>query len=328
MAAGVQWRPAATPEVLRQRAEMLAAIRQFFAERGILEVDTPALSAAAATDPHLDSFSTVYRGPGYPAGQPLWLHTSPEFPMKRLLAAGSGPIYQICKVFRQGEAGRLHNPEFTLLEWYRPGYDHHALMAEMEGLASRVLGPSLMATEYLPYGAAFQRYAGIDPFMASDAALKECALAAGISAPASLAADDRDGWLQLLLTHLIEPRLGVGRLCFVYDFPASQAALARVRPGEQPLAERFELYLEGVELANGFHELSDAAEQRARFEADLLRRQAQSLPGVPVDERLLAALSAGLPDCAGVALGIDRLLMFAAKAQRIEEVIAFPIDQA
>ncbi|MFA7095098.1 MAG: EF-P lysine aminoacylase EpmA [Gammaproteobacteria bacterium] len=324
------WRPSALLEILRLRARLLARIRSFFEDRGVLEVETPILSAAAVTDPNLASFATRYTGPGAPQGCMLYLHTSPEFPMKRLLAAGSGSIYQICKVFRDGEAGRRHNPEFTMVEWYRVGFDHHALMDEVEALVVAAIGDrvDLQPAERLSYGEAFERYAAIDPHTASAEALRECALRHGIAPVAGLGLEQRDAWLDLLLTHVVEPRLGAGRLTFLYDYPASQAALARVRPGSPALAERFELYLGGIELANGFHELGDAREQRRRFEADNARRVAEGLPPLPIDERLLAALEHGLPPCAGVALGFDRLVMIAGGFDSLRDVIPFPVEKA
>lgn len=329
------WKPAVTLETLRLRARLLAAIREFFATRGVLEVDTPVLSHAASTDPQLHSFTTHYSGPDAPDGAPLFLHTSPEFPMKRLLAAGSGPIYQIGKVFRNGECGRWHNPEFTLLEWYRPGFDHHALMDEVEALVTGLLDSGLKqpaASERLSYGALFLRHTGIDPHTASAADLRECARAHGVGEVPGLTLDERDAWLDLLLTHTVIPCMEPQRLYFVYDYPASQAALARIRPPSPgqacALAERFELFINGIELANGFHELADSAEQRRRFERDNARRQTQGLPTMPLDEPLLAALDHGLPPCAGVALGVDRLLMLAAGAGTISETLAFPFDRA
>lgn len=243
--------------------------------------------------------------------------------MKRLLAAGSGSIYQLGKVFRNGEAGRRHNPEFTLLEWYRPGFDLHALMDEMDALMASLLGTP--AAERLSYAEAFIRYAGIDPHAATAAELQRIASVEKFSESLSLAGDDRDGWLDLLLTHLVEPHLGKERPIFIFDYPPSQAALARIRPGNPPVAERFELYIDGIELANGYHELGDAREQRYRFEADRARRRDARLSDVPVDERLLAALEHGLPDCSGVALGVDRVLMIAAQARALDEVMAFPL---
>lgn len=322
------WRPSASLEALKLRAELLARIRAFFAARGILEVDTPILSAAAATDPYLRSVATrPLQGPR--GARSFYLHTSPELAMKRLLAAGSGSIYQLCHVFREGESGRRHNPEFTLLEWYRVDFDHHALIAEVAELVTVMLGGRAApgSVEKLTYQEAFERAAGIDPHRATGAQLRAVARERGIDVE-GLAVEDVDAWRDLLLTHLVEPRLGRGRLTFLYDYPASQAALARVRPGDPPLASRFELYLEGVELANGFHELGDAVEQRSRFERDNAERARRGLPRVPMDERLLGALAQGLPECAGVALGVDRLVMLAIGARSLDEVIAFPIDRA
>lgn len=324
------WQPSADWATLHLRAELLARIRSFFAARGVLEVETPMLSAAASTDPNLASFSTVYSGPGPRHGRTLYLHTSPEFPMKRLLAAGSGCIYQIARAFRDGEAGRRHNPEFTLLEWYRIGFDHHRLMDEVAELVMELLAGRLPLAEpeRLSYRATFQRHLNLDPHRATVAELAACAERQQVPIPPGMPADRTDPWLDLLLTHRLEPHLGPGRLTFVYDYPASQAALARLRPGEPPVGERFELYLNGVELANGFHELGDAGEQRRRFEQENAVRRALGLPSMPVDENLLAALDAGLPDCAGVALGFDRLVMLAAGKPSIQDAIAFPIEIA
>jgi len=319
---GSDWRPIATLENLQQRARILERMRAFFAERGLMEVETPLLSAAAISDPHLESFTTRYTGPGHADGLSLYLHTSPEFPMKRLLAAGSGPIYQLCRVFRQGEAGRRHNPEFTLLEWYRPGFDHHQLMDEVEALVAPILGLDGRA-ERITYRDAFLRFLAIDPLEASLDELRECARGHGVTGFEGEA--NRDVWLDILLTHNIEPELGRNRLCFLYDYPASQAALARLNPDEPRVAERFELYYQGVELANGFHELSDPAEQRKRFEAELEARRELEMELVPLDERFLASLEQ-LPDCSGVALGVDRLVMLALGANSIAEVMAFTID--
>lgn len=318
------WRPTAPLEALRFRAELMARTRAFFAERGVLEVETPLLASAPVTDPRLASFTTEYRGPGAPSPLTRYLQTSPEFAMKRLLAAGSGPIFQLGKAFRDGEAGRRHNPEFTLLEWYRPGFDHHRLMDEMDELLARTLGSP--PAERLTYQEAFQRHAGLDPLSSPVAELRAAALGALGQAPEL--GEDRDGWLDLLVSLVIEPHLGHGRPTFLFDYPASQAALARLRPDDPRVAERFEVYVAGVELANGFHELGDAAEQRRRFEADLARRAAEGQPEVPIDEHLLAALTAGLPPCAGVALGFDRLVMVARGARELAEVMAFPWDRA
>jgi lysyl-tRNA synthetase class 2 len=314
------WQPTATFESLRVRAGTLASIRRFFADRGVLEVETPALSAAAVTDLHLHSVACRL---DLDDRRTRFLQTSPEYAMKRLLAAGSGPIYQICKVFRDGERGRRHNPEFTMLEWYRPGFDHHRLMDEVEELLQAVLG--VAAGERISYADAFRRHAGVDPHAASDGELRSRVVALGVAGVAEL---DRDDLLNLLLSHVVEPHLGSGRPSFLFDYPASQAALARVRPGNPPVAERFEVFLDGLELANGFHELADPGEQRRRFEADLVERRRHGLPEVPVDERLLAALASGLPDCAGVALGVDRIVMRKVGTRDIADVIAFPIERA
>jgi lysyl-tRNA synthetase class 2 len=325
------WRPGATVEVLQQRARMLSGIRAFFSERDVLEVETPILSSAGTPDPALASLATRYTGPLYPHGQNLYLHTSPEFPMKRLLAAGSGAIYQICKVFRDGEAGRLHNPEFTLLEWYRPGFTLDALMREVDALIHKVLERrvALQPTERLSYRDAFVQHLGLDPHQATAHDFAEAARRHDIHPPAELNSHhDVAPWRDLLLTHVIEPRLGQNRLTFIYDYPASQASLARIRPGEPPVAERFEVYLNGIELANGFHELGDADEQLTRFERQLHARTMQKLPAIPLDHHFLSALREGLPDSCGVALGLDRLLLLAVGARDLNTVLSFPIDRA
>jgi lysyl-tRNA synthetase class 2 len=308
---------------------LLARIREFFVNAGVLEVETPILSVAGTTDPAIQSFSTTYHGPGRCHGCRLYLHTSPEFPMKRLLAAGAGSIYQICKVFRDGESGRRHNPEYTLLEWYRAGFDHAALMVEVESLLREVLRDlrPLEPARHSTYRELFMNYSGIDPFATSVNEIRQALREKNCSAPSGLAEDEIDGWLDLLLTHIIEPALDTG-LIFVSDYPVSQAALARLLPGEPPVAARFEVYLDGVELANGYHELTDAAEQLRRFQRDNTRRGARRLAAIEPDWRLLAAMRSGLPDCAGVALGIDRLLMIAGGVSHIDEVMAFSLDRA
>jgi lysyl-tRNA synthetase class 2 len=317
------WRPTAPLDHLRRRADLVARVRAFFAERGVLEVETPALGEATATDLHLQSIAARV---SFPEPRTVWLQTSPELHMKRLLAAGSGAIWQLCKAFRDGEAGRRHNPEFTMLEWYRPGWDHHALMDEVEALLAALLGPFDGPGERLTYREAYLRHAGVDPFTATATELRARCAALGV------ASDDlgeaREPWLHLLLSTVVEPHLGRGRPSFVLDFPAAEAALARVRPGEPPVAERFEAFVEGVELANGYHELADPVEQERRFAADLAARRARGLPGVDADARLVAALAHGFPDCAGVALGFDRLVMLALGTDDIAQVIAFPADRA
>jgi lysyl-tRNA synthetase class 2 len=304
---------------------MLKELRAFFEERGVLEVETPILSAAANPDPAIGPLSLDAELT--PAGGGRWyLQTSPEFPMKRLLAAGSGAIYQVCKVFRADERGRRHHPEFTMLEWYRPGFSLDALMDEVAELVQRLLGRPI-GVERLRYRDLFRDRLGLDPWDCSVAALRDHAAAADIADAGALDLD-ADGWLDLLLTHCIEADLGRDRLSFVHSYPLSQAALARIDPGRPPTAARFELYLEGVELANGFDELSEAEEQQRRFRHDLDVRAGQGQPPLPLDERLLGALRDGLPRCCGVALGLDRLLMSALGASHIDEVIAFPIERA
>ncbi len=322
------WRPAASGAVLQQRAVLLARMRDYFAREHVLEVDTPALSHAAVTSPQLASFRLDCGGSGAGRTEHCWLHTSPEFPMKRLLAAGSGSIYQLCKVFRAGEAGRLHNPEFTLLEWYRTGFDHLDLMDDVERLLRDVLAGirTVEPVSHWTWRDLYLEFAGIDPFAVTVPDLQRLLGQHGFETVGMQQAD-LQAWLDLVMTHLVEPRLGRG-LVFVRDYPASQAALARIRPGNPALASRFEAYLDGIELANGFHELSDAAEQRKRFETENRQRVQAGLPAMPVDEYLLAALDSGLPDCAGVALGVDRLLMLAAGADSIGEVLAFPFARS
>ena len=282
------------------------------------------MSSAAVTDPHIESYAI-----DVPQGdKPRYLHTSPEFAMKRLLAAGYGSIYQICKVFRQGEAGRQHNPEFTMLEWYRLDFDHHRLMDEVDSLLRQLLEGSLKLGETLrlTYRDAFVQYVGLDPHTASTEQLQAKARERGIEVT-GLNDIDKDPWLDLLMTHLVEPNLPDDRPVFIYDYPASQAALARIRQDEPPVAERFELYLSGMELANGFHELTDGEEQRQRFVTDNRARVTAGLASMPIDEHFLAALEAGLPSCAGVALGLDRVLMLAVGAESISKVLAFDFEQ-
>ena len=300
---------------MRRRALLLEAIRNFFAERGVLEVDTPLLQQAVIPETHLEFMATHCRGVG-----PLYLQSSPEAAMKRLLAAGVGPIYQICKAFRDGESGRLHNPEFTLLEWYRPRMDHLALMDEVDELLQRVVGSA--AAHRVTYREAFHQHASLDPFDSSVAELRRAAGHCGVPDPDVL---DRGACLDLLLSSVIAPWLGTNSPCFLFDFPAEQAALARVKG---PVAERFELFLQGVEVANGFHELTDPLEQRRRFATAQSGRARAGLNPVPADERMLEALAHGMPDCAGVALGVDRLLMCALGSNNLGDTLTFPISCA
>ncbi|NHA15534.1 EF-P lysine aminoacylase EpmA [Thioalkalivibrio sp. XN279] len=314
------WQPTASLEALRLRARLLAETRAFFDARGLLEVETPQLSTAAATDLHLESLQA--RAPG--GGLDGWLHTSPEFPMKRLLAAGSGDCWQLARVFRGGEHGRRHNPEFSLLEWYRVGWDATRLMDEVEAFVRALAAGRLPLQDALrlSYREAFRRHAGLDPFGAAAGELAAALEARAVQIPQGVA-QDRDALLDLALALLVEPALDPAQPTFIHDFPASHAALARIRPGDPPVAERFELFLGGMELANGFCELTDATEQRARFAADLDARRRRGLATLPLDERLLAALAHGLPACSGVALGFDRLVMLLAGAEDIRDVLAF-----
>jgi elongation factor P--(R)-beta-lysine ligase len=325
----VDWRPTASIATLRRRAALVAAVRGFFDARSLLEVDTPLLVRHGVTDVHLASLPLAAPAQGF-------LHTSPEYAMKRLLAAGSGDIWQLCHVMRGDERSRLHNAEFTLLEWYRTGFDMSRLIDEVAALAEHVVASAAAATgapppsrtiETLSYQEAFQRALGLDPLAAPPAALREAAAPFDV-APATLAALTRDELLDLLLAVAVGPTLGRGRWTFLTHWPASQAALARLDPIDPRVAHRFELYADGVELANGFHELLDATEQRARFEQDRAERRRRGLPDIAIDESLLAALAAGLPDCAGVALGFDRLVMLALGAPQIDAVIAFPAERA
>ncbi len=325
--------PAASLARLRQRAQILEWVRAFFKERHVLEVETPLLCAAGAVDAHLDPIPARCSAGGR---RTLYLMTSPEHSMKRLLAAGSGPIYQVARAFRDGERGSLHNPEFTILEWYRPGWDHHALMDEVEQLVGGVLaafglsggaGAAPEPFHRITYRDAFQRALAIDPHRASVDELARAARLAGAAMPES-PPQDRDGWLDLLLVGGVQKTLGFDRPAFVLDFPASQAASARIRKEDPPVAERFELYVRGVELANGYHELLDPREQRRRCtEANRIRR-AMGKRSLPIDHRLLAALRAGVPESSGVAVGLDRVIMVAVGASRIDEVIAFPVERA
>jgi len=314
------WKPTASIATLEVRASMLRAARDYFAATRALEVETPTLSASAITDVHIASVSATA------CGQPRYLHTSPEYAMKRLLAADCGDIWQICRVYRDGESGRWHNPEFTLIEWYRIGIDHHSLMSDVERLISTMLPParSFDSAERLTYREAVQLHAGVDAFDDPTAVLIARLESAGIDVPGSIRGE-RDACLDLIMSTIVGPQLGRERLSFVYDYPASQAALARVHGR---IASRFEAYLDGIELANGFHELGAAQEQRERFEADLAERARKGLPAMPIDERFLAALEHGLPDCSGVALGFDRLVMCAIGAKHIDDVLAFPFARA
>ncbi len=309
---------------------MLSRIRRFFAERGILEVETPLLCRASGTDPNLHPFVTEFLLPGQTQGTPLYLQTSPEFAMKRLLAAGSGSIYQICKAFRNEELGRNHNPEFTLLEWYRVEAGLEELMDEIEGLFDVLFSENreLAKADRIAYRKLFEDYCGVDPLRAEWPELAHCARRHGLPEAEALCGRDRSLWLDLLFSHIVQPHLGHDRIFFVYDYPACLPSLARKKPGEEEVVERVEVFLEGIELGNGFHELSNAAEQEKRFDHDLAVRRKMGLPVLPKDARLLRALESGLPDCSGVAIGLDRLLMLMTGVSSIEQVLAFPSSRS
>lgn len=320
----MSWRPSATVPTLRLRSQLLGATRQFFAAREVLEVDTPLIVRRAASEPHLHS--AAVRLPG--VSDPLFLATSPEYAMKRLLAAGCPDIYQMAHVVRGAEVSRLHNPEFMLIEWYRLGFGLTELMRETAQLAGELLGvPADAPLQLLSYAEAFQQALGADPLTLPDPSLSELAVLRGLDAALAQRCS-RDELLDWLMAVVVGPGLGTDRLCCLHHYPASQAALARLDPLDARFALRFELYYRGVELANGFEELADASEQRARFEAEQRARQRRSLPVHQLDERLLAALEHGLPAVSGVALGFDRALMLRLGAEDIRSVLPFPTDRA
>ncbi len=311
----VDWRPSATLATLKKRAEFLSLIRAFFSERDVLEVDTPLIGFSSVTDVYMQAASADV------AGRTGYLQTSPEYFMKRLLAAGSGDIYSLGKAVRNDDAGRRHNPEFTMLEWYRLGYDDRALMRELETLvgALGMAGPC----QYLSYQDVFIQYVGLDPHLCRDVELKNKALS---QVDISWEDCDRSTWLDLLFTHLVEPNLVAPT--FIYDYPTVQSALARIVTvdDQYAVAKRFEFYCAGVEIANGYWELVDPEDQRARFEEDLRKRGELGLPLLCIDEKFMSALASGLPECAGVALGVDRLMMVLGGYQRIEEVMPFSFN--
>ena len=371
------WLPSASIEAIKTRARMLQSIRAFFAEQDVLEVETPVLSKAAITDPYLHSFSTDF------LNQKYYLHTSPEFFMKRLLASGSGDIYQICKVFRDDEQGRNHNPEFTMLEWYRLGFDHHRLMDEIESFLQRLItalddvhgstnfagarkhrsddvqgctnfagarkrrsddvqGSTNFAgarkrrsdgtinwqpVKRISYQQAFLDVLGIDPLSASIDELKLITKQYNIDIPVGMSDQDKTMWLDWLMTQAIAPAFSKQSFTFLYDYPASQAALAKTSETDSRVAHRFEVFFGELELANGFYELTDAIEQRRRFENENKKRVELNLSVMPIDENLLAALEDGLPECSGVAIGLDRLLMVLMAYDDISDVVGFSFDR-
>ena len=321
------WEPSASLDALRQRASLNRLVREFFFARDVLEVETPMMSRAGNTDANIASFALDFSGRTDGAPRTRWLRTSPEFPLKRLLAAGVGDCFELGRVFRDGEAGGRHNPEFTMLEWYRVGWTLEPLIDETVTLVQAAL--SMIGREATVSRVSFRDlYAerlGFDPMTADLDVVRNAAAGIVIDGEGLT----RDDWLDLLMTHRLQPTFGRDEIRVVYDYPATQSALARVveRDGVQ-VAERFELYLGALELANGYHELTDAVEQRRRFERDVAVRQARGDIAPPIDEALLDALACGMPACAGVALGVDRLLMAMQETPRIADVLSFDFARA
>jgi len=313
------WQPLASTENLKQRASILRSLREFFYQRNVVEVETPLLCSTGVTDPYLDCMKVDFNHRiGY-------LQTSPEYAMKRLLAAGMGDCYQICKAFRCDESGKYHNPEFTMLEWYRLDYNHHRLMDDMDELLQLTL--KCPPAQRISYQQLFLDFLNIDPHLASIENLKNIAneKAPSIASTLNAATDTKDDWLMLLLAELIEPKIGFDRPCFIYDYPATQSSLSKI---SDDVAQRFEVYVNGIELANGFHELQSSEEQHKRFLDDNEKRRQLNKFIMPIDQRLLTALKHGLPSCAGVALGIDRLVMLALKQTALQEIISFDTNHA
>lgn len=312
------WKPSASIELLRLRAQFLASIRQFFTQRSYLEVETPVMAQYGVTDVYLSNIKAIFRDRAY------CLQTSPEYHMKRLLAAGSGPIFQLARVFRDDELGRWHNPEFTLLEWYQLGVDHHALMAEVDSFLQALIQTEPMIRK--TYQQAFLESCEIDPFTASVEQLQQILIQYNLDNVLSPQEQDKDQYLFLLMSHVVEPFLGKEQApVAVYNFPPSQASLAKISEG---VAERFEVYYQGVELANGFHELTEVEAQARRFANDQTIREQQGLTPVAADEYLLRALEHGLPSCSGVALGVDRLLALALEQPAIASILSFDFSRA
>ncbi|MGZ8902944.1 MAG: EF-P lysine aminoacylase EpmA, partial [Methylobacter sp.] len=325
------------------RAQMLAEIRRFFADRSVLEVETPLLSRSIGTDPQLEFFTTEYLSPGMvcmpeacqeqarrsSSRQTLFLQTSPEFAMKRLLAAGSGSIYQIGKAFRNGESGRFHNPEFTMLEWYRVGFTLPQLMDEIaELIGGRFISRPLQETQRVSYQDVFDSFTGLDPLVFSYQDYCAFARECGLSEAVDICGHDHAVWLDFLFSHKVQPHLGKNALCMVYGYPACQSSLARINEQCSLITDRVELFINGVELGNGYYELTDAEEQNRRFDKELVIRQQQKLPVTVKDQHLIAALKSGLPECSGMAIGLDRLLMLLSGSASINDVLSFAIRRA
>jgi lysyl-tRNA synthetase class 2 len=324
----IDWQPTCRLPQLRLRAQLLAFIRHFFAQRDVLEVETPLLCHTTGTDPLLDFFSADYRF--LPQPQPMFLQTSPEFAMKRLLAAGSGSIYQICKAFRNGESGRFHNPEFTMLEWYRVDFQLPEFMDEVAELISTILVPRFPAKtiEKIAYVDLFLQTTGLNPLIFSLADYQAYSIAHDFPEAVDLCGEDHLLWIDFIFSHKIQPQLGLQSVCLVYGYPALLSSLARINAENPAITDRFEVFVEGIELGNGFFELADSREQEQRFDLEIAEREQKGLPPVKKDEYLLAALSAGLPDCSGVALGLDRILMLLDESASIDDILTFPIARA
>ncbi len=323
------FKPTATVETLKRRAEVVRTLRRFFDERKFFEVETPILSHDIVVDRYLHPVAVAKKaltGAANDRDEKLWMQTSPEFGMKRIVAAGAVAIYQIGKCFRRSESGPRHNPEFTMLEWYRIGDDMHSAMGLLGELVEKVL--SKPKTQFVSYRDVFKQHANVDPFTCAVQDLRAVATEANVELEMPADEQHRDDWLNLILSTLVEPHLGVGRPLIVYDWPASQAALAIVREGDPPMAERFELYVEGIELANGYHELLDAEELSRRNSINNQKRVKDGAPLLPEESRLLDAMRGEMPEYSGVALGVDRLVMLATGASTINEVLTFPIDRA
>ena len=321
----MQWQPSASIATLKNRAKIIAKIRDFFEKRQVMEVETPTLSQATVTDVHLHTFDTTFVGPGFADGKQLYMQTSPEFHMKRLLCAGSGAIYQMSKAFRNEESGRHHNPEFTMLEWYQPNYDHMTLIDEVDELLQAVL--NTQRCNVITYQQLFIQYLKFDPLSADIETVRKVALPYEFGDFVATESN-KDTLLQCLFCFVIEPQIGLEKPIAVYNFPASQAALAQLDSDDKRVARRFEFYYQGIELANGFHELQDANEQLERFKQDNKERLKEGLTEQPIDYRLIEALAHGLPNCAGVALGIDRLIMLALQQKHIRDVISFDVSRS
>ena len=323
-----EWKPTCSIEMLRLRAQVFDDIRRFFSARAVLEVETPLLSYSSGTDPQLDFFTTDYCSP--PLQHTLFLQTSPEFAMKRLLAAGSGSIYQICKAFRNGESGRFHNPEFTLLEWYRVGFTLPQLMDEIAELMAVLFNGhrALKPTQRFSYQEIFKCYTGLNPLEFSYQDYCAYALENQLSDAVSICGYDHALWLDFIFSHKVQPRLGENSVCMVHGYPVCQSSLARINEYNSQITDRVEVFLNGIELGNGYYELINAEEQSRRFDHEIAIRQQRKRSMTVKNKHLVAALEAGLPECSGIAIGLDRLLMLLANSATINDVLNFPLHRA